>query len=328
MSKLIFGCGYLGERVARLWRDAGETVYAVTRSEARAAKLQARGLNTIVADVTRPETLGDLPEAETLLFAVGFDRSVGNSIHEVYADGVKNVLAALPSSVKRFIYISTTGVYGPADGEWVDETTKPNPQRDGGKASLAAEHLLQKNPPSFQGGARGGSDDRIDTEPSDDTATDQIAPHSGEEPIRTTILRLAGIYGPDRIPYLSKLRAGEPIAAPSEGWLNLIHVDDAARIVLASETQTTARPLQPTAPEAASEVLCVSDGNPVIRGDYYREVARRIGAAEPNFIAPDSSSPAAARAASDKRISNSKLVEQLNFQFAYPSYREGLAAIL
>lgn len=343
MSKLIFGCGYLGERVARLWRDAGETVYAVTRSEARAAKLQARGLNTIIADVTRPETLGDLPEADTLLFAVGFDRSVGNSIHEVYADGVKNVLAALPSLVKRFIYISTTGVYGPANGEWVDETTKPNPQRDGGKASLAAEHLLQKNPPPFQGGARGGSDSNVVAESSDDSAPHQTSPRKGEElsdaghitapcegeePMSTTILRLAGIYGPDRIPYLAKLRAGEPIAAPSEGWLNLIHVDDAARIVLASETQTTARPLQPTTPEAAAEVLCVSDGNPVIRGDYYREVARRIGAAEPNFIAPDSSSPAAARAASDKRISNSKLVEQLNFQFAYPSYREGLAAIL
>lgn len=285
MAKLIFGCGYLGERVARLWREAGETVWAVTRSDERAAQLQAAEVRPIVADVTRPETLADLPEVDTVLFAVGFDRSVGNSIHEVYAEGVKNVLAALPSSVKQFIYISTTGVYGNANGQWVDETTPPDPHRDGGKASLAAEQLL---------GSKG------------------------------TILRFAGIYGPNRIPYLAKLRAGEPIGAPSEGWLNLIHVDDGAQIVLATESKKMASPLKRTAPE----VFCVSDGNPVVRGDYYREVARRIGAAEPNFVAPDQGSPAAARASADKRIFNAKLVEQLGYEFTYPSYREGLEAIL
>lgn len=295
MSKLIFGCGYVGQRVARLWREAGEEVCAVTRSERRAAELQAAGLQTLVADVTRSETLDELPRAETVLFAVGFDRSVGNSIHDVYVDGVKNVLAALPSSVRRFIYISTTGVYGPADGDWVDEETPANPQRDGGKASLAAEQLIANAP---------GEDDQTR--------------------FSAVVLRFAGIYGPDRIPYLAKLRAGEPIAAPSEGWLNLIHVDDGAAIVLAAEQWLPASPLQRTGPE----IFCVSDGNPVVRGEYYREVARRIGAEPPNFVAADPNSPAAARAASDKRISNAKLVGQLSYEFTYPTYREGLAATL
>ena len=77
-----------------------------------------------------------------MLFAVGFDRSAGASIDDVYAGGVRNVLAALPSDIGRFIYISTTGVYGNAGGEWVDEDTPPDPQRDGGRASLAAEQAL------------------------------------------------------------------------------------------------------------------------------------------------------------------------------------------
>ncbi len=319
MPKLIFGCGYVGQRVARLWREVGEDVCAVTRSAGRAAELQAAGLQTLVADVTRPETLAVLPQAETVLFAVGFDRSVGNSIHDVYADGVQNVLAALPSSVQRFIYISTTGVYGPADGDWVDEDTPANPQREGGKASLAAEQLLT-DPPPLQGGARGGS------EPGSDS-THQQANAPGEDDqtrFNAIVLRFAGIYGPDRIPYLAKLRAGEPIAAPSEGWLNLIHVDDGAAIVLAAEQWLPTSPLQRLGPE----VFCVSDGNPVIRGEYYREVARRIGAEPPKFVAADPNSPAAARAASDKRISNDKLCRELNIDFAYPSYREGLAATL
>ena len=282
MSKLIFGCGYLGHRVAKLWQDAGDTVHVVTRSVGRVAELQSEGLQTLVADVRRPETLSELPAAKTILFAVGFDRSAGGTIHEVYAAGVKNVLAALSSTVERIIYISTTGVYGPAGGASVDENTPTNPQRDGAKASLAAEQRLGTN---------------------------------------AVILRLGGIYGPNRVPYLAKLRNGEPIAAPSQGWLNLIHVDDAASIVVAAEVWARRQAGVP-------HVFCVSDGQPVVRGDYYREVARRIDAEPPRFIAPNLDSPSAARAASDKRISIAKLRQELNFQFTYPSYREGLAAIL
>jgi len=287
MGKLIFGCGYLGKRVAQLWRDAGETVHVVTRSAEHAATWQSKGYKTRIADVTRPETLTDLPSAETVLFAVGFDRSAGNTIGEVYTEGVKNVCAALPASVERFLYISTTGIYGPAGSDWVDENTPPNPQREGGKASLAAEQQLGGN---------------------------------------SVILRLGGIYGPDRIPYLAKLRAGEPIAAPSEGWVNLIHVDDGAAAVLAAEKWAAEPRTKGQMP--GPHVFCVSDGQPVVRADYYREVARLIGAEPPRFVAPDPDSPAAIRAAVSRRISNAKLQEELKYKFIYPSYREGLAAIL
>ncbi len=288
MKKLLFGCGYLGHRVARLWRDAGEEVCVITRSPDRAAQLRDEGFQTVVADVANASTLANLPPAETVLFAVGFDRTTSqNTLHQVYADGVKNVLAALPSTVERFIYISTTGVYGPTDGDWVDETTPTNPQRDGGRASLAAEQHL------CEGGL-------------------------GENAI---LLRLAGLYGPGRIPYLEKLRDGQPIAAPSQGWLNLIHVDDAAPIVLAAEAWAK--------PQAAGpHVFCVADGHPVPRADYYRQVAQLIGAPPPQFTTPDSNSPAALRATANRRIANTKLRQQLKHNFAYPTYQEGLAAIL
>jgi nucleoside-diphosphate-sugar epimerase len=165
VTKLIFGCGYLGERVAQRWKNAGHNVIIVTRSAGRANEFQRAGYEALVADVTRPESLRNLPTADTVLYSIGFDRKAsipGPSIDEVYAGGVRNVLSALDACVSRFIYISSTGVYGPGEGDWIDETTPPDPQRDGGRASLAAETELAASPLSS----------------------------------RSVILRLAGLYGP------------------------------------------------------------------------------------------------------------------------------------
>lgn len=288
MNRLIFGCGYLGQRVAERWRDAGASVHIVTRSPERALKLADEGFEPLVADVTRPETLVDLPAAESVLFSVGYDRSSASSIAEVYAGGVRNVLSALPETAGKFIYISSTGVYGSTGGDWVDEFTPPRPQREGGRASLAAEQ--------------------------------QLATHTRGK--RSVVLRLGGIYGPGRIPYLDKLQRGEPIAAPSTGWLNLIHVDDAATVVLAAEDWL--EKCQAEGPH----LFCVTGDEPVVRANYYREVARRIGAEPPQFVEPEPTSPAADRARADRRVSNERMAKELGVRLAYPSHREGLAAIL
>ena len=101
--------------------------------------------------------------------------------------------------------------------------------------------------------------------------------------------------------------------------MNLIHVDDAAAIVLAAEeVEVTDGP----------RVYCVSDGVPVQRGDYYREVARRIGAAPPTFVSPDDHSPRARRASSDRRVKNARMRAELGVRLAYPDYRAGLVAVL
>jgi nucleoside-diphosphate-sugar epimerase len=286
MLKLIFGCGYLGERVARQWKAAGHEVAIVTRSQESAHRFQGDGYTAIVADVAQPKSLRQMPSAETVLFAVGFDHDCGQTIDEVYAGGIRNALGAVSADVRRFIYISTTGVYGPASGEWVDETTPPDPRRDGGRASLAAEQALAAHPLRARG----------------------------------IILRLAGIYGPGRIPFVDKLRNGEPIPASVSGYLNLIHVDDAAEVVVAADRY---EPIQ-----NGPRIYCVSDGEPVQRGEYYSEVARQIGAGPPRFAEPEPNSPRAARAESNRRISNERMLAELRVTLAYPDYRSGLAAIL
>jgi nucleoside-diphosphate-sugar epimerase len=287
--RLIFGCGYLGERVAMRWRHAGDDLIVVTRGGPRTKQLELQGYRVIVADVTRPNSLRCLaaqPAPDAVLYAVGYDHTAGQSIQEIYEEGVRNVLAAIPPTTGHFIYISSTGVYGDASGEWIDERTPTNPRRAGGQAALAAEQAIRAH---------------------------QIRK-------RAVILRLAGLYGPGRIPFLDALRAGEPIPAAGEGYLNLIHVDDAARAVLAADR------LAPL--DDGPRILCVSDGQPVRREDYYREVARQIGAPPPRFVAPPADSPRASRAQADRRVSNSQMLAQLKVTLMYPDYRAGLAAII
>ncbi len=205
MSKLIIGCGYLGMRAARRWLDAGESVHAVTRRDARAQEFTDLGLTPLVADVTDPKGMPDLPAVETVLYAVGFDRNAGYDRRSVYVNGLANVLAALPAETQRIIYISSTSVYGQSEGEMVDEDSACRPTTEGGRACLAAEETLRQHPLGA----------------------------------RATILRCAGLYGPGRLPQRELLTSGRAIPSRGDTYVNLIHIDDAVEAVFAAERDAT-----------------------------------------------------------------------------------------
>jgi nucleoside-diphosphate-sugar epimerase len=289
MKRLIFGPGYLGERVANRWHTNGDDVTVVTRSKEHAAYFRRQGFTPIIADVTMPDTLTNLPVADTVLFAVGDDRVGGPAPFFVYAS-IRYVLDALPAGTGRFIYISTTGVYGPSDGDWVDEQSPTDPQRDGARASLASEQALSEHP---------------------------LAANA-------VVLRLAGIYGPSRVPFLKELSSGSPIEVPSTGYLNLVHVDDAATVVLAASRTAN----NTATPRTGPQLYNVSDGVPVARHDFYREVTRLINAPPPQFVEADPDSPRALRARGNRRVRNDKMLAELGVSLTYPDYRAGLAAIL
>ncbi len=281
-TRLVVGCGYLGRRAAELWRDAGDEVFVTTRSPERAAQFRADGFQAIQVDLTQSTKWPSFPAAATVLFAVGFDRHAGVEMRTVYVDGLRRTLDALPANVGRFIYISSTGVYGQSQDEVVDEDSPTEPTRQGGKICLEAESLLRSHPVGA----------------------------------RAIILRLAGIYGPGRIPRLDAIRAGEPLALPTEGFLNLIHVEDAARIVLLAAE--LARP---------PRTYLVSDGHPLKRSAYYNEVARRLNAPRPTYVEPGENA-AATRAEASKRLDIRRLLTELPVTLKYPNYKHGLKAIL
>lgn len=283
MAKLIFGCGYVGFRVGQRWLDRGDRVFALTRKPARAAELRELGFTPWIGDVAQPLTLPPIEQVDTVLYAVGFDRGSQYSLDDVYVDGFARALAALPEDVRRVIYVSSTGVYGQTAGEWVDEDSPCEPQRAGGKAVLAAEQLLASHPLGA----------------------------------RAVVLRLAGIYGPHRVPKLQDVRQGNPLVADGDSFLNLIHVDDVVEAILAAEQcrQLPAR-------------YVVGDGCPVRRADFYGELARQLGVDPPRFVEPDPHGPSSQRELSSKRVRNSRLMAELLPNLRYPSYREGLADVI
>jgi nucleoside-diphosphate-sugar epimerase len=274
--KLVVGCGYLGLRVARLWRNAGARVYAVTRSAERARSLAAEGLDPIIGDVTAPAALPDLPAIDTLFWAVGFDRASGASYRDVHVAGLGRVLDAIPGA-PRVVFASSTGVWGTEDGSVVDETTPAHPTREAGRVLLEAEAMLHTR--------------------------------TGD---RGTALRFAGLYGPDRLPRLDDLKAGRPIAADPDSWLNLVHVDDAARIVVAVAAAPHARRL-----------YVVSDGHPVRRRDWYAHLATRTGSPPPTF-----DTAAERTRGADKRVDPSLLFRDIPLTLAYPDSFRGIDAIV
>ena len=248
---------------ARRWQASGDEVFVLTRSTSRARHFQEQGWQPLLGDVTCPETLPPLPRVDTLLWSVGYERETGQAIHRVYVDGLRNLLGVLPDSVGRVIYISSTGVYGQTDGTWVDEATECRPTRAGGQACLAAEQLL--------------------------CASAWAA--------RTVILRLAGIYGPHRLPRLRQLQAGEPLDTAPLGLLNLIHVEDAAQVVRHVADQALQLP----------RVFLVADGHPVLRGTFYAEVARLWETPAANFGESRVDVAARSRSGSHKRVSNARM---------------------
>lgn len=286
MQKLIVGCGYLGRRVAAAWLKEGHEVTALTRSSAHAEELTRLGIRPVIGDVCDPTTLTELPAVETVLFAVGFDRTSGRSQHEVYVDGLRNVLHQVASRCERFVYISSSSVYGQSAGEWVDESSPSDPVQLGGRCCLAAEALACEYFP----------------------ATNR---NSVERP-SANVLRLSGIYGPGRLlSRIEGLRAGEPLSGRGEAWLNLIHVDDAVAAVLACEQRG-----QP------GETYLITDDQPIRREEYYSQLARLVAAPPPVFA--DDQPAKRGSGGLNKRCSNKKARAELSLALAYPSITAGL----
>jgi nucleoside-diphosphate-sugar epimerase len=187
-------------------------------------------------------------------------------------------------------YLSTTGVYGDRKGDWVDEGTEPAPMSDRSRRRLVAEQ------------AWGRLADR--------RAID--------------IFRLAGIYGPGRSVF-DDLRAGTARLVGKPGHtFGRIHRDDIVSAVIAAMQQTRASGIR---------VLNLVDDEPTESADVIAEAARLLGVtvpeATPFELAWTTMSPMARSFwAEHRKVSSLRTQRMLGLRWRYPSYREGLRAIL
>ena len=204
MTTLIVGCGYLGRRVGRLLADRGETRLRDDATEPTGPTSWPRwGIEPVLADVLDPASLAGLPEADRVLYCVGFDRSAGVPMRTVYVDGLRNALERLldragrgSSTPARRASTARTTAAGST------RTRRPSPTTESGRVCLDAET-------AGRGRRRGAGSTSV-------------------------VVRFSGLYGPGRIMRRAALERGEPIAATPTKWLNLIHIDDAAAAAVAA----------------------------------------------------------------------------------------------
>lgn len=185
-------------------------------------------------------------------------------------------------------YLSTVGVYGNHAGAVVDETTMPRPNNQRTKARVVAE-------------------------------SDWLA-FGGEIGRPTQIFRLAGIYGPGRSA-LDKLKAGTArrIIKPGQVF-NRIHVEDIASVLEASITRPRAGAIYNVAddePAPPEEVI-----------DYGAELLGMEPPPEVSFGEAELSPMARSFYGDSRRISNALIKSELGVRLAYPTYRDGLKALV
>ena len=113
MRVLIVGCGYVGVPLGAELVRLGHEVFGLRRNPAAEAELKAAGIQPLVGDVTRPETLAKLPrDFDWVVNCVAAGGDAEN-YREVYLQGTRNLIEWLaPNPPKKFVYTSSTSVYG------------------------------------------------------------------------------------------------------------------------------------------------------------------------------------------------------------------------
>jgi nucleoside-diphosphate-sugar epimerase len=289
MSVAILGCGYVGLELGRQLAP-DHAVVGVRRSTDGCDAIERAGFDAVRADITSADELDAVPDVDALVFAASSGGRDADAAHEIYVDGLRTAIetfGARTHSPTRLVYTSSTGVYGDHDGDWVDEETPIEPTTEKTEVLAEAERIAREE--------------------------------ASEYGIDGTVVRFAGLYGPERY-RLSRYLDG-PV---TEGSLNMVHRDDAAgaiRFLLDAD--------------AAREgcVLAVDD-EPAPKWEFADWLADECGVSRPEtqttaerLAGDDLSDPARRRIETEKHCSNEKLRE-LGYEFAYPTYREGYRAAI
>jgi nucleoside-diphosphate-sugar epimerase len=281
----IVGCGYTGFRVAQREQKRGAHVRALVRSPGNTERLRATGIEPVPGDLDDPASLLALPVDEGIIYYF-----VPPPAYGVDDPRLRALLDAIGRHGRphRLVLLSTTGVYGDCGGMWVDEERPPNPQTDRARRRLAAEQELQ------------------------------AWAHACGVPF--AILRVAGIYGPGRLP-IERLQRGSPVLREAESpWSNRVHVDDLVTACLAAADQ-----------DDSGRIYNISDGHPTTMTNYFNSVADACGLPRPPQVSMAEAQTALSAEmlsylSESRRLDNSRMRNELGVVLRYPTLAEGLPA--
>jgi nucleoside-diphosphate-sugar epimerase len=282
---LIVGCGDVGLRilplVCRAWR-----VFVLTSSAGRVQALRDAGTTPLVGNLDQPATLARLAGLADAVIHLAPPGAEGREDRRTRAL-VRSL--ARRGSVRRFVYVSTTGVYGDAGGARIDESRPARPATARAQRRVDAERVLRA--------------------------------WARESGVALAILRAPGIYASNREgghPRERLLRGTPVLARADDVYSNHIHADDLARACVAALHR--AAPLR---------IFNACDDSELLVGDYYdlaadlcglprpprvprAEAIKVLGAAQMSFLSES------------RRLSNRRLREELRFALRYPTVNEGL----
>ncbi|WP_231426182.1 MULTISPECIES: SDR family oxidoreductase [Pedobacter] len=232
----ILGCGWFGFALAKKLIETGYEVNGSTTSPEKLSLLAEEKINPFLINFTADQIIADdeFFEADVLFICIPPKRNSPELHH--YPAKIEAILAAAKDKIAQVVMISSTSVYGD-DDTTVNENSETHPDTDSGKVVLAAENILKS-----------------------------------VRPEHFTIIRFAGLIGPDRNP--GRFFAGKTNVPNGLAPVNLIHQTDAVGIALnILSKQAFGRTYNACSPEHPTKM------------EFYTAAAQSANLVEPNFIA-------------------------------------------
>ena len=285
---LIVGCGDVGLRVAQVLRGRVRLL-ALTSTDSRTDELRARGITPLLGNLDAPASLRRLAGLATRVIHLAPPPGEGWGDPRTVALTRALRLRRLPESL---VYGSTSGVYGDCQGDVAIETRATNADTARARRRIVAEAAIR-----FMGRAAG---------------------------VRSSILRIPGIYAPNRdggTPRPRLLKGTPVLRAEDDVYTNHIHADDLARACLAALWRGQSQ-----------RVYNVNDDTCLKMGDYFDLAADLYGLPRPPRVARDSAKEKLSLMllsfmSESRRMNNTRLKKELRLTLRYPTVVEGLSKV-
>jgi nucleoside-diphosphate-sugar epimerase len=285
---LIVGCGDVGLRVARAL-PSRVRILALTSSPERAPALRAAGITPLLGNLDHPSTLARLAGLASRVIHMA-PPPTDNEKQWWRDPRTQRLVQALRKRTlpHSLVYGSTSGVYGDCQGDWVAETRTVAPHTPRAQRRVDAEQSIRL---------------------------------LGRAGVRSSILRIPGIYAADRdggTPRTRLLKRTPVLQSADDVYTNHIHADDLARACLAALWRAKAQ-----------RVYNVNDNSQLKMGDYFDQAADLYGLGRPPRVARSSAQDQLplmllSFMSESRRLLNTRMLQELGVRLRYPTTLDGL----
>lgn len=283
MRALIVGCGYVGLPLGIELVRRGHEVFGLRRNASQ-GELERHGIKPLTLDITDREAVLRIKDPfDWVVNTVSSTKGGVEDYRAVYLQATRHLIDLFSRQpIRRYVYTSSTSVYAQTDGSSVTEESPTEPQSE-------TSQILIKTEKRLLAAALATSFPAI-------------------------ILRVAGIYGPERGHLFQQYLRGEArLSGDGSRLINMIHRDDVvAAIIAALEIGVAGR------------IYNVADDEPVTQREFFFWLSDQLSMPMPPPATPQEITRK--RGVTNKRVSNRKLRSELNCELKYPTFRQGYSA--